>query len=101
MAQIINVGEQPKEVKPENGTHFTLAEMQGIVGGYIQTIWLPKKGMTLVINEEGELENLPVNEEATKVWLEEFPLDEFPHNNNGRIVGNALLTEEEYLEKDE
>lgn len=98
MAHILEVeAKEPIEAIPNNGKSFTLAEMQHIVGGSIQIVSLPKKKMELVINEEGELDGLPINELATKIWLEEFPLDQFSLNNNGRIVGNALLTERKYI----
>lgn len=38
----------------------TLEALQGIVGGYIETVWL-RDNCVLVCNEEGKLQGLPVN----------------------------------------
>lgn len=60
---------------------ITLKEMQEIVGGYIEFIYLPNNKI-LVVNEEGKLNNLPVNEIATFIY---FPII------RDVIVGNVLL----------
>ena len=44
------------------GNKFTLAELQGFVGGYIELV--PCRG-TVYCNEEGRLRGLPINEKAT------------------------------------
>lgn len=61
-AIVARVGEQPRveEIIPD------LATMQGLVDGYIETV--PLIGDlygVMVINEEGKLQNLPFNEQAT------------------------------------
>lgn len=68
-------------IEPENGTDYTLKELQEIVGGYIQIIYL-KRNQVMVINEEGKLDGLEYNDNATEI-LEEV-MDDF-------IVGNALI----------
>lgn len=50
--------------RPDNGTDFSLEELQGIVGGYIQIVQCPDD-MIMVVNEEGLLLNLPVNPVAS------------------------------------
>ena len=57
----------------------TLDSLQKAVEGYIECIYF-EKGRVLVVNEEGQIENLPYNEKASKLS---------PH----RIVGNAVLCE--------
>lgn len=64
MATIYHPADAPREITPANGTNFTLEEMQGIVGGYIQIINIGN-GNVMVINEEGKLLNLPKNAHAT------------------------------------
>jgi hypothetical protein len=54
------------EVVPKVGTTFSLKEMQQIVGGYIQFVYLDANEI-MVCNEEGKLMNLPYNEAATKL----------------------------------
>ena len=46
----------------------TLKEAQAYVGGYVEGISMPN-GDYLIVNEEGKLQNLPFNEEASKLWL--------------------------------
>ena len=50
--------------RPDNGTDFSLEELQGIVGGYIQIVECPDD-MIMVVNEEGLFLNLPVNPVAS------------------------------------
>lgn len=77
-------------VQPKDGRQVSLEEMKKYVDGTIDMITLPS-GRVMVINDEGALDGLPINEEATKIWLEEFPLDQYPHNNAGQIVGDVLI----------
>lgn len=77
-------------VKPKNGEHFSYEELRGFVGGNIEIVTFPS-GLLLVVNEEGKLDGLPKNEEATKRWKQEFPIAEYPHNNDELIVGDALI----------
>ena len=39
----------------------TLADLQQVVGGYIETVTLPRTGLVIIVNEEGRLLDLPVN----------------------------------------
>jgi hypothetical protein len=57
------------DVKPNNGTDFSLEELQEIVGGYIEIVGLMDNEI-MVINEEGELIDLPFNENATQMYQE-------------------------------
>lgn len=69
-------------VSPKNGTDFSLSEMQDIVGGYIEFIY--SGSQVIVINEEGKINNLPLNEVVT----EQF---QAAHNTRDFIVGDALV----------
>lgn len=51
------------KVKPK-GRYFSLKELQGFVGGYIEIHKL-QDGREMILNEEGILLNLPINESAT------------------------------------
>lgn len=73
--------------EPSNGTDFSLKELQEIVGGYIQVIYLPDN-QVMVINEEGKLDGLEYNDNATEI-LEEV-MDDF-------IVGNALICDRKMI----
>lgn len=39
----------------------TLADLQQAVGGYIETVTLPRTGLVVIVNEEGRLLDLPEN----------------------------------------
>lgn len=65
-AQHIKADGTTLEVVPSNGTNFSLAELQAFVGGYIERVECPD-GREMYCNEEGKLQNLPVNTIATKL----------------------------------
>lgn len=52
---------------PPTGKHYTLKEMQAAVGGYIEILHLPQNYL-MVVNEEGKLERLPINDRATELY---------------------------------
>jgi hypothetical protein len=88
------------DIKPNNNKSFTYEEMKGIVGGMVEIVPLPS-GRSLICNEEGKLDGLPENIEATKIWKEEYPIAKYPLNNDELIVGNVLITDPEFLEEEE
>ena len=69
-------------IEPENGTDFSLKELQGYVGGYIEIISLGR-GERMVVNEEGKLLGLPYNDGAT-FWCRVAGLGH-------TIVGDAVI----------
>ena len=64
MATLIKAHGREQNVTPANGEKFTLEEMQGYVGGYIEIIGLPD-GSQLILNEEGKLKGLEPNLKAS------------------------------------
>lgn len=68
-------------VTPDNGTDFSLEELQSFVGGFIEI--LPIGDKLLVCNEEGKLLRLPLNDKATLIANKYYTGD--------HIVGNALV----------
>ena len=68
----------------------SLKEAQEFVGGYVEGITFPN-GDYLIINEEGKLIGLPLNEEATKLWKDTFDNDNYITGRNDFVVGNAIL----------
>jgi len=67
---------------------INLKEMQDCVGGYIEFVYLPENKI-LVVNEEGKLNNLPLNGLATmKFW----------DNIKDMIVGDVLLIDQKYID---
>lgn len=79
--EIIN--SEPKE------NIYSLPELQEIVGGYIEIVFLPNQ-FCLVVNEEGKLLNLPINPIATQI-MHQFGIPDI-------IVGNALYCKLEQLD---
>lgn len=62
--------------------NITLKDMQNIVKGYIEFLYL-KDDLIMVINEEGKLNSLPVNVKATRLVQE--------RGINDLIVGDVLV----------
>jgi hypothetical protein len=61
----------------------TLEEAQEFVGGWVERIQL-KNNDILLIDEEGKLKNLDVNQKATDHWVESYGMTDV-------IVGDAIL----------
>lgn len=78
------------EVVPANGTDFQLEELQKIIGGYIEIISL-SESQIMVLNEEGKLNNLLYNEEATKLFQKAYKTNDF-------IVGDVLVCDSEMVQ---
>jgi len=72
-----------KEVRPSNGVHWTLEELQGFVGGYIEIV-STVDGRFMVINELGKLNGLDLNIPASRLYL---------HGRRDVIVGDALVVD--------
>lgn len=66
MAQLIKTDGTVQEVTPANGKGFTLEELQGFVGGYIEPVRLGP-GKTMLVNEEGLGMELAYNSVASEL----------------------------------
>ena len=73
-----------------------LKAAQKFVGGYVEGITFPN-GDYLIINEEGKLRNLPLNEEATKLWRSTFTKDKYLFGYDDFVVGPAILIKKDAL----
>ena len=62
----------------------SLRILQRAVGGWVQAVDF-RDDLTIWVNEEGKLNNLPINVEATKIWAHFY-------GNTDFIVGNAVFT---------
>lgn len=82
MAKHIKASGEIVEVKPKNGKDFKLKELNEFVGGYIEIVYLYNSEI-MVVNEEGKIKNLPLNEKATNIVRKNGIID--------IIVGNVLL----------
>jgi|CXWL01.1.fsa_nt_gi hypothetical protein len=84
-SHIITADGTHKDAKPANGKDWQLYELQAIVRGNIEIIGINHPEWpynTMVLNEEGKLNGLPLNRDAT-VISGLYPDDV--------IVGNVLL----------
>ena len=76
----------------------TLEEAQEFVGGMVEGISFPN-GDYLIINEEGKLMNLPLNEIATGLWRETFTKDKYAFGYDDFVVGPAILIKAKALKR--
>ena len=60
------------------------------VGGMVEVVQFPN-GDLLLLNEEGKLIGLPVNEKASKLWKDTFDNDNYVTGRNDFVVGPAIL----------
>jgi len=88
MATIYYPDGTSEERQPANGYNFVLAELQEIVGGYIEIVPCKDKQHILVINEEGKLEGLPINVKASELAAlpTQAEIDELK-----RVMGATLI----------
>jgi hypothetical protein len=62
----------------------TLKILQNAVEGWVQAVDFTAD-LTIWVNEEGKLNNLPINAKATKIWAHFF-------GNTDYMSGNAVFT---------
>ena len=74
----------------------TLEEAQDFVGGMVEGITFPN-GDYMIINEEGKLIGLPLNEEASQLWKDTFDNDNYILGRDDFVVGNAILIKKKAL----
>jgi len=72
-------------------------EVKDFVGGMVEAVHFPN-GDLLLLNEEGKLMGLPLNEKASKLWSETFDNDNYITGRNDFVVGPAILIKAEALD---
>lgn len=70
-------------IEPQNGTDYQLSELQGYVEGLIEIVPLTD-GEIMVVNEEGYINDLPLNPLATAIFQQAT-------GNDGYIFGNVVI----------
>ena len=83
MAVLFRTDSSTENVKPKNGTDFSLEELQEMVGGTIEIIRLSNLQL-MIVHDEGKILGLPVNLYATILYRMYICTDDF-------IAGDALL----------
>ena len=95
MALLITTDGTKKEIAPADPKKgFTLAEVYALIGcETVQMVELrTEHGTMMLMNDEGKLNDLPVNAEATKLWGKKYNLSpEILLEDGDHIVGNVLL----------
>ena len=66
------------------------------VGGMVEVVQFPN-GDLLLLNEEGKLMGLPLNEKASKLWSETFDNDNYITGRDDFVVGPAILIKKQAL----
>jgi len=85
MATLIKADGTEKEVTPKSGNTFSLDELQTFVDGYIE-MCTSTDNRWMVVNEEGKLKGLPVNEKATQLY------------GRDTLVGDILVCDKSQLD---
>jgi hypothetical protein len=91
MAKVIKIDGSEEEVEFEGDLRKDLKKKQEIVGGYIELVPLKKTRRIMVVNKEGILKDLEVNQKATDLVQEESP--DFLIYGSG-IRGDVIICEE-------
>jgi hypothetical protein len=82
MATLYRTDGTTETVTPAGG-HWTLEELQTLVGGYIE-IGGTVDGRFMVLDEEGKLKHKPLNVAATRLYV---------HGRRDPIVGEVLVVD--------
>ena len=72
------------------------AEVKDFVGGMVECVTFPN-GDLLLLNEEGKLMGLPLNEKASKLWKDTFDNDNYITGRDDFVVGPAILIKKQAL----
>lgn len=64
-----------------------LEDYQAVVGGYIEPVDIPSLGITIYVNEEGLLRQLPFNSRITFLWWYEV----HEARQTAMLVGDAVI----------
>ena len=73
---------------------LTLKVAQKYVGGWVEGVTFPNNDY-LIINEEGKMQKLPLNKEATEIWRKHFTKETHINGYDDFIVGNAIIIKSE------
>lgn len=86
-AKLFKASGEIVDVRPANGRFFSLQELQGFVGGYIQVVPTPS-GRILICDDDGKRKAYPVNVAATQKF--------YPGRDT--IVGDVLICDLEFMD---
>jgi hypothetical protein len=81
MATLLRTDGSVEVLAPPNGVHWSLEELQTLIGGYIEVV-STIEGKYLVIDDEGKRKRKPLNAAATRLYK---------HGRSDVIVGDAVV----------
>ena len=93
---LIKANGEERIVIPHNGTNFDLYELQGFVGGTIDIV-PTRDGRIIVINDEGKINELPINEKATKLLHEKYTRIPGIYDEWNTIMGDVLVCDNSFV----
>ena len=71
-------------------------EVKEFVGGMVEAVTFPN-GDLLLLNEEGKLMGLPLNEKATALWRKHFTKETHLFGYDDVVVGPAMVIQKNAL----
>jgi hypothetical protein len=81
MATFYRTDGSTETLKPGNNVHWSLTELQTLVGGYIE-VARTTDGRFLILDEEGKLKRKPLNIAATRLYQ---------YGRHDPVVGDAVV----------
>jgi len=81
MAMLIRADGTTETLRPSNGVHWNLTELQTLVGGYIEVVRTTDLRF-MVLDENGKLKHKPLNIAATRIYQ---------HGRVDPVVGDAVV----------
>ena len=92
----ININETEFKIIKDKKDEPQYKAVSDFVGGMVECVQFPN-GDLLLLNEEGKLMGLPVNEKASKLWSETFTKDKYAFGYDDFVVGPAILIKKQAL----
>ena len=86
------------QIVEDNKHEPDLKSAQQFVGGMVQGITFPN-GDYMIMNEEGKMLGLPVNEQATKLWRETVTKDKYLWGYDDIVLGPVILIKKQALKR--
>lgn len=75
-------------VKPQNGTDFSADELRKYSNGGPFEFYYTKDGRMMVVNEFGQMKNMPLNRKAKELYINGHVYD---------ILGDVLVCDRKYV----
>lgn len=79
-----------KNICPANNTDYSLNEIRAMIGGDMEIISLGR-GLTMIVNANGKMRDMPMNVTATQMFRETVP------HSYDFIVGDVMVVRSEHL----